>query len=601
MRPTSGLTLSKATVITFSLPSARPARYLGCAHSSMRPTTRFRLRISGDAAMAVRQFWQQVDPNTGALRHDFTDPDWNTRFLGDLYRDLSEAARKRYALLQTPEFVEEFILDRTLTPAISEFGYRDVTMIDPTCGSGHFLLGGFHRLVDEWAGHEPARNSRDIAQRALDAVAGVDLNPFAVAISRFRLLVAALKISAVHRLADAPDFQLHVAIGDSLLHGQAIRPNRHREHVRTIRALRRQRFGARLRREDLAEVRRILRHAVPRSRWKPTVHRSERYGVERRVRKRYTSCHMQYSLGAPFTERFFELAYTGRASQRAVTRIDHDELIHEARVRRKLVTEVLPQLDLTHVIDTAGAYIPGHGTPTVILFGRHRAPVADVVRTVMGIKGEPSAPQDPARGLVWSAILRQVDVAGSESNFVSVSDLARPLFGRHPWSIGGGGASDLKEFIQEHSQDTLGNQVDAIGFYQDTHADEIFLYSPSSISPAPAGHLLVDHACAGMESAIGRFSSTRRFFFLTTSDLELWRAIPDEPSLHWLWAYRTTLWSRSVFGGRDRSRGRSVLVGLSPVSEGPREGPSTTRIAFVATHNHFVREGGGRYSTGRRL
>ena len=54
--------------------------------------------------------------------YDFTDPEWNTRFLGDLYQDLSEAARKTYALLQTPEFVEEFILKYTLDPAIEEFG-----------------------------------------------------------------------------------------------------------------------------------------------------------------------------------------------------------------------------------------------------------------------------------------------------------------------------------------------------------------------------------------------------------------------------------------------------------------------------------------------
>ena len=93
----------------------------------------FRLGISGDAAMALRQFWQQVDPNTGSLVHDFTDPDWNTRFLGDLYQDLSEAARKRYALLQTPDFVEEFILDRTLTPALAEFG-PEVRLLDPACG-----------------------------------------------------------------------------------------------------------------------------------------------------------------------------------------------------------------------------------------------------------------------------------------------------------------------------------------------------------------------------------------------------------------------------------------------------------------------------------
>ena len=34
----------------------------------------FRLGISGDAAMALRQFWQAVDPASGALVHDFTDP-----------------------------------------------------------------------------------------------------------------------------------------------------------------------------------------------------------------------------------------------------------------------------------------------------------------------------------------------------------------------------------------------------------------------------------------------------------------------------------------------------------------------------------------------
>ena len=48
----------------------------------------------------------------------------DTRFLGDLYQELSEKAKKKYALLQTPVFVEEFILDRTLNPAIDEFGIR---------------------------------------------------------------------------------------------------------------------------------------------------------------------------------------------------------------------------------------------------------------------------------------------------------------------------------------------------------------------------------------------------------------------------------------------------------------------------------------------
>src|SRR4051812_23126390 len=45
-------------------------------------------------------------------------------------------------------------------------------------------------------------------------------------------------------------------------------------------------------------------------------------------------------------------------------------------------------------------YIPGHGTPTVILFGRNRRPISDKVRAVLGIRGEPTTPEDPACGLV---------------------------------------------------------------------------------------------------------------------------------------------------------------------------------------------------------
>jgi hypothetical protein len=85
---------------------------------------------------------------------------------------------------------------------------------------------------------------------------------------------------------------------------------------------------------------------------------------------------MKYSLGAPFTERFFELAVTGRGAQPAgfVGLITANSFM-KREFGAKLIEQVLPRLDLTHVVDTSGAYIPGHGTPTVILFGRHRAPV----------------------------------------------------------------------------------------------------------------------------------------------------------------------------------------------------------------------------------
>ena len=114
-------------------------------------------------------------------------------------------------------FVEEFILDRTLNPSIDEFGLDAVRMIDPTCGSGHFLLGGFARLFNLWLKRES--NEIVAAQKALDGTWGVDINPFAVAIARFRLIVSASFACRIRRLKDAPGWKIHLATGDSLLFG----------------------------------------------------------------------------------------------------------------------------------------------------------------------------------------------------------------------------------------------------------------------------------------------------------------------------------------------------------------------------------------------
>ena len=186
---------------------------------------------SHDAAKALLAFWRRR-AESGVIVHDFTEPDWNTRFLGDLYQDLSEHAKKTYALLQTPEFVEEFILDYTLTPAIDEFGLTPdppearpdlpslLRVIDPTCGSGHFLLGAFHRLLEQWEKKAPDADRWEQISRALSSVHGVDKNAFAAAIARFRLLIAAMKAADEKRLASAPKFPINVAVGDSLLHGR---------------------------------------------------------------------------------------------------------------------------------------------------------------------------------------------------------------------------------------------------------------------------------------------------------------------------------------------------------------------------------------------
>src|SRR6266536_1076314 len=262
------------------------------------------LAPSADGARSLVQGFQAVDPDTGEIHHDFTDPAWDTRFLGDLYQDLSDHAKKTYALLQTPEFVEEFILDRTLEPAIQEFGYQTVRLIDLACGSGHFLLGAFPRLFDRWRHDEPGTNPRALAQRTLDALSGVDLNPFAAAIARFRLLVAALRAGVDTRLADAPAYPIHVAVGDSLLHGDP--PGRLAGIIRDdVAAAALHGYAT----EDVETARGLLSrswHAVVGN---PPYITVKDPALRELYRSRFKTCGGKYSLGVPFTERFFQLAH----------------------------------------------------------------------------------------------------------------------------------------------------------------------------------------------------------------------------------------------------------------------------------------------------
>jgi type I restriction-modification system DNA methylase subunit len=250
--------------------------------------------------MAILRFFQQRNQATGELLYDFTDSTWGTRFLGDLYQNLSDFARKRYALCQTPNFVIQFILDRTLTPAIDAFELDEVRLIDPTCGSGHFLLAAFHRLYDKWTERNPTENPSAHAQRVLDAVYGVDVNPFAVAIARFRLMIAALKVTGIDKLRNSLDFRFQLATGDSLLHG----PKMGGEGG-VQRQLRDDPFDHYFETEDAPVLRRILGQPYHVVVGNPPYINVQDSALREKYRMRYGSCRGKYQLGVPFTERFF--------------------------------------------------------------------------------------------------------------------------------------------------------------------------------------------------------------------------------------------------------------------------------------------------------
>ncbi|MCX6064207.1 MAG: hypothetical protein NT121_00380 [Chloroflexi bacterium] len=113
-----------------------------------------------DDALMQRFFddvWRRPDSNRdGWLRFDFrsdpakADEGFQTRFIGDLYQELDSEIRERHALLQTPHFIAQFLLEHTLVKRFEEKDFRTVTLIDPTCGSGHILVDAFWLFVKQY-------------------------------------------------------------------------------------------------------------------------------------------------------------------------------------------------------------------------------------------------------------------------------------------------------------------------------------------------------------------------------------------------------------------------------------------------------------------
>lgn len=559
------------------------------------------LHPTADALKGLIAFWRQIDPASGAVTHDFTDAEMRTRFLGDLYQDLSEAARKTYALLQTPDFIEEFILDRTLTPALREFGLKTVRMIDPTCGSGHFMLGSFRRLFALWLKEVPT--AREAAVKALAAVHGVDLNPFAVAISRFRLIIEACHACGVKRLADAPDFEINVATGDALLHGRRFRAfegGTATEMTFDTEEVFRDELKHHYEVEDVEALHRILGqpyHAVVGN--PPYINVKDR-AVSDLYRARFPSCHGRYSLSVPFMERFFDLAVKGDGTPQQPAGFTGQITANSFMKRefgKKLIEEYLPRWDLTHVLDTSGAYIPGHGTPTVILFGKNQPPVSGTIRTVLGIRGEPATPDEPALGLVWQAIVRQIDQPLTVSEWVSANDSPRSNFHRHPWSIGGGGASELKEQLDSARESLLDAMLKDSGMTLYTGEDEVFflssdkaarIFAKNHVAPMLTGEdvrnyeVLPQQLCALLYNSNGKLTPL--------SD------IPPALSSHF-WTYGVLLKKRMFFGKTMAERNMSWY---EPAIFFPErfDQPRALSFAYVATHNNFVIQQ-GRYLNNR--
>ncbi|MEU1088705.1 BREX-2 system adenine-specific DNA-methyltransferase PglX [Streptomyces sp. NPDC005892] len=568
----------------------------------------YQIPLSHDGAGVLLAFWREQRSGDGAegaggsvLVHDFTDllsedgtDGWDTRFLGDLYQDLSKAARDTYALLQTPEFVEEFILDRTMTPAIREFGFEELKMIDPTCGSGHFVLGAFRRLTRLWAEERPEVGPYERVRAALESVHGVDLNPFAVAVARFRLLVAAMAASGMRTFEAAGGYEwpIQLAVGDSLIKDRQLELQLGLgEEGAPGDPLAEFSYAT----EDVQEYPGILEpgryHVVVGN---PPYITVKDKSLNELYRKLYDSCGGKYALSVPFAERFFELAKRGREDGHRYGMVG--QITANSFMKREFGTKLIAnffahKVELTEVIDTSGAYIPGHGTPTAILIGRPREGSARqvTIRTVRSVQGEPSAPAIPKSGFVWRAIVQQIDNPGSTSKWVSVDDLDRKrYFEKQPWVLANGG-QELIDSLDLAASSKLSEVVESTGSSAITGDDDAF------IIPFPSA-AWTSHSIRPLRP------------FLEGEQVREWRCVPAAHAIYPVSAApddrefleRTALWPNrrilrgTLYFGKTKEQRSIPWSDYAFYNTNRLESALLITFAFVATHNQFALDRGGR-------
>ena len=150
--------------------------------------------------------------------------------------------RKAGGVYYTPEWVVDYIVQETVDPLLRRASLADasrITVLDPACGSGSFLLGAFKHLMnwhlDYYVSHNPQRYKKQVARDQfgnwrltlderrrilIDNIFGVDIDAQAVEVAKLALLLKV--IEGENQLAFAlgrllPDLDNNIKQGNSLV------------------------------------------------------------------------------------------------------------------------------------------------------------------------------------------------------------------------------------------------------------------------------------------------------------------------------------------------------------------------------------------------
>lgn len=146
-------------------------------------------------------FWAELQTNGQLQLFDWRLFDFEVipiQLLSEIYEEFLEVADKegknKTGAYYTPHPLAEFVLNELLPYPAGDDDRHDFKILDPTCGSGIFLVESLNRLLDRWeAGHPDETLSFEIiCQIVSDHIFGIEINPEATKVAAFSLYLAML-------------------------------------------------------------------------------------------------------------------------------------------------------------------------------------------------------------------------------------------------------------------------------------------------------------------------------------------------------------------------------------------------------------------------
>ncbi len=102
---------------------------------------------------------------------------------------IGESEQRSSGAYYTPLPLVDFMLEETMG---DEVVCPEMTVLDPTCGSGIFLVGAYRRLIQAWSRQNGQPTAADLVQILRQNIFGVDKNEEAVRIAAFSLYLEIL-------------------------------------------------------------------------------------------------------------------------------------------------------------------------------------------------------------------------------------------------------------------------------------------------------------------------------------------------------------------------------------------------------------------------